>query len=238
MKTKLLLISGWAFGNDALFSLARELEAEFEVDQLAAEDILSPGQLNQMLPANQPCVLVGWSLGGMLALEAATNLTPGSMLVLIGSTGKFCSGKSIEDKEIPHGVPPAQLRSLSISLRRQPEQTVANFYKQSALPHAVIDQPANVGNDNKKLNEGLNYLGDRDLRSVAADLQVPTLVLHGTEDQVIPIAASEDLSRLLCRSKFLVFDQVGHDLPIREPVWVANHILDFWNTQSTGDDAR
>lgn len=237
MRTKLLLVSGWAFGRDALARLAAEFEPEFEVTRFAAEELLSPGKFSQMLPAGQPCVLVGWSLGGMLALEVAKNLASGSMLVLIGSTGKFCSGPSINGDDISHGVPPAQLRSLSISLRRQPEKTVANFCNQSALPNAVIEQEMTLANDNKSLLDGLSYLGDRDLRQVAADLQVPTLILHGSADQVISPAASEDLSRLLSNSKLLTLDRVGHDLPIREPGWVANKIVDFWKTSVARSNA-
>lgn len=230
MKTKLFLISGWAFGRSALRGLADQLEPDFEVSRLAAEDVLLPGQMSQMLAASQaadqPCVLAGWSLGGMLALEAASALAPGSMLVLIGSTAKFSASD-----DTPHGVPAAQLRSLSIALKRHPQKTITNFYNQSALPHAAIDQDTSDLGDNQGLLDGLSYLRDRDLCDTAASLHVPTLILHGGEDHVISPAASEDLWRRLGNSKWVTRDHVGHDLPIREPGWVVSNILDFWKTE-------
>ena len=232
MKTKLFLISGWSFGRSALAALADSLQREFEVTRLAAEEVLLPGKLTEMLPANEPCVLVGWSLGGMLALQQADSLAAGSMLVLINSTAKFCS-----DPETPYGVPAAQLRSLAIAMRRQPEQTLANFYDQSAVPHAAIAQETCEPKDSKALLDGLTCLRNLDLREVAAKLQVPTLILYGDEDQVISPAASEELARLIRDSKQVIHHQVGHDLPIRESSRVATDILDFWNHDVVCSDA-
>ena len=233
MKTKLFLIGGWAFGHGPLSGLADVLQGEFEVERLAAEEVLSPGTLMKMLPSNQPCVLAGWSLGGMFALQQAKSLAPGSKLVLINSTAKFCS-----DTESPHGVPESELRSLAIAMRRQPKETLARFYDQSARPHAAIGQGTSHPEDSNVLLDGLACLRELDLRDTANSLLVPTLILNSSEDQVIAPAASEDLSRRVRYSKHVVHDGVGHDLPIRESNWVATKIIEFWKCDLDCSDAR
>ncbi|EMI40376.1 biotin biosynthesis protein BioH [Rhodopirellula sp. SWK7] len=235
MKTKLFLVSGWAFGEAALAGVAEPLASEFDVTRLAAEDALPSGKLAEMLPSDQPCVLVGWSLGGMLALEAAEHLAEGSMLVLIGSTAKFTGGD-----ETPHGVPVAEVRSMSILFRRQPQETLANFLRQSALPHeplADVNQTGTDQDDCPKLLEGLKYLRDADLRDAADRVGVATLILHGADDRVISPAASADLSRRISGSRLKTIDDVGHDLPVRNPQWIASNLLEFWKNDVARPDA-
>ncbi|MCM2374253.1 alpha/beta fold hydrolase [Aporhodopirellula aestuarii] len=232
MKTKLFLVSGWAFGRAALEGVSEQLGAEFDVTCFSSEELLRPGKLAEILPADQECVLAGWSLGGMLALAAAAKLRQGSKLVLIGSTAKFCASD-----DSPHGVPPAQVRSMAIAFRRQPQQTLANFRRQTALPHPPLPAIWHDQDDWEELLEGLKYLREADLRDVADRLTVPTLVLHGRDDQVISPEAAQDLSRRIQNSELRIHDENGHDLPMRDPQWVAANLLDFWKSDVARPDA-
>lgn len=53
--------------------------------------------------------------------------------------------------------------------------------------------------------------GDRskNLRRIMA----PTLVIHGQEDQLLPLAAGEEVARLIPNSRMMVVKAMGHDLP-------------------------
>ncbi len=44
-------------------------------------------------------------------------------------------------------------------------------------------------------------------------LQMPALVIHGTDDPLIPVACGEDIARKIPGSYFLRIDGMGHDLP-------------------------
>ncbi|EMI54944.1 biotin biosynthesis protein (BioH) [Rhodopirellula sallentina SM41] len=211
------------------------LADDFDVALLSSEEVIAPGTLTSTLPTDRPCVLAGWSIGGMLALEAATGVADGSMLCLIGSTARFVAGD-----DTPHGVPMAEVRSMSISFRRKPEETLANFDVQAALPHDLIARAEPFDGDQddcRKLADGLKYLRDADLRETASRVRVPTLILHGQEDRVISVDAADDLSRRLETSHVRRMEAVGHDLPVRCPEWIVSNLIDYWKNDVARTDA-
>jgi pimeloyl-ACP methyl ester carboxylesterase len=62
----------------------------------------------------------------------------------------------------------------------------------------------------------------RQLVAVAADTQradelprikLPTLVIHGRDDPLVPVACGHDTARRIGGSKFQVIPGMGHDLP-------------------------
>lgn len=66
----------------------------------------------------------------------------------------------------------------------------------------------------------------RQLVAIAADshravrlplIQAPTLILHGADDPLIPVAAAHDLARRIPGAKLDIIPGWGHDLP--EPLW-------------------
>lgn len=60
-------------------------------------------------------------------------------------------------------------------------------------------------------------LVDGDRSSRLARLQVPTLVIHGAEDPLVPAAAGRDLARRIPGAELEVVAGMGHDLPA--PLW-------------------
>jgi pimeloyl-ACP methyl ester carboxylesterase len=48
-------------------------------------------------------------------------------------------------------------------------------------------------------------------------LQVPTLVIHGTDDQLITPSGGERTAELIPNSTLLMVDDMGHDMP--QPLW-------------------
>ncbi len=59
----------------------------------------------------------------------------------------------------------------------------------------------------------LALLEDRDKRrDQLATLDVPTLVIHGALDPLVPVAAAHDTHEVVPRSRLLVLDEMGHHL--------------------------
>jgi pimeloyl-ACP methyl ester carboxylesterase len=50
-----------------------------------------------------------------------------------------------------------------------------------------------------------------------ATISCPTLVIHGTDDQLIVQSGGERTAELIPGSKLLLIDDMGHDLP--QPLW-------------------
>ena len=48
-------------------------------------------------------------------------------------------------------------------------------------------------------------------------LQVPTLVLHGTDDPLVPFASGEETARAIPGARLVALEGMGHLLP--RPLW-------------------
>jgi len=66
-----------------------------------------------------------------------------------------------------------------------------------------------------------------DVRGRLASLQVPAIVLHGTEDLLFPISVAEDLARRLPRGELRVVDGAGHGLPLTHGGEVVRAVQDL-----------
>jgi pimeloyl-ACP methyl ester carboxylesterase len=57
-------------------------------------------------------------------------------------------------------------------------------------------------------------------------IRVPTLVIHGDEDRLVPPACSRHIAQLVPGSRLEIIEGMGHDLP--EPLWprLADLILE------------
>lgn len=56
-------------------------------------------------------------------------------------------------------------------------------------------------------------LGSESRLPLLATLRVPTLILHGDEDPLVPVAAAYDLHRRIPNAQLEVFRGMGHDMP-------------------------
>ena len=55
---------------------------------------------------------------------------------------------------------------------------------------------------------------DGDRSALLASLKVPTRVLHGVADPLVPVAAGHDLARKILGAKIDLVEGMGHDLPV------------------------
>ena len=54
-------------------------------------------------------------------------------------------------------------------------------------------------------------------KAALAAVKAPTLVIHGADDPLVPLAAGEDTARAIPGAKLVVIDDMGHNLPVA--VW-------------------
>ncbi len=213
----MVILNGWAHTSEALRPLAQHLSPSFRVH--LAPDIDFPS----------PHFLVGWSMGGLVALErTAHHPERVSGLILIASTPRFTSAD-----DFPFGTDEKNVRGMTLRLRRHPRETLAQFFRDTAYPavpgsdelDVKVKSAENLGVD--VLCDGLHYLQLSDWRGVANQVHIPTLVLHGEKDRVIPWQAGRWFVDHLSTCRWKLFEESGHDLPIRESHLVADEILRF-----------
>ena len=54
-------------------------------------------------------------------------------------------------------------------------------------------------------------------KAALPSVKAPTLVIHGAEDPLVPLAAGEDTARSIPNAKLVVIERMGHTLP--RAVW-------------------
>ena len=67
-----------------------------------------------------------------------------------------------------------------------------------------------------------------DFRKHTRNIKAPTLVLHGSEDPLVPIEGGRDITKLVPGARMEVLDGMGHDVPPRFLLEITRHMLDHF----------
>ena len=164
--------------------------------------------------------VVGVSLGGMVAQVLAArwpNRVASLTSIMSGSGNPFAAV--------------ARPRALSAILHRpeRPDEVesvtdhlvhVLGVIGSPAYPadaarlRAQCERAAKRGYDTHGIaRQMLAMLASGDRRTELAKIRVPTLVIHGADDPLIPRSAGREVARIVPGAKLLEFDGMGHDLP-------------------------
>ncbi|MFA4901120.1 MAG: alpha/beta fold hydrolase [Desulfobaccales bacterium] len=173
------------------------------------------------------CVLVGWSLGGMLLLEALSGSRgdPIGGLVLVGVAPVFT-----RRPDYPWGQPPAVVRAMRRGVKDNPRQVLAEFAKQCLAPGeagyssqalaAFASPPAD-----ETLTTGLDYLLTHDLRPLLPGLPPGTVIIQGQEDRIVSPAQGLVLRDQHSKARLYDLPGVGH-LPFLTQAAAFNRIIE------------
>ena len=166
--------------------------------------------------------LVGASMGGMIAQRIA-HTCPQRVLSLTSIMSSSGAPKLPEaDKEVldilyssPGGNDTAKHYEHSKKLWR------AIGSKTYALSDPELDEfltsLTNWGPSNGQggTRQFAAIFTDRDRYKLLSEIDVPTLVLHGNEDRLVPPICGEDSAKRIPRAKFKLIAGMGHDFPER-----------------------
>jgi len=61
--------------------------------------------------------------------------------------------------------------------------------------------------------QNIAILSRGDRTASLSSIKVPTLVIHGSGDPLIPVEAGKDTARVIPGANLLIIDGMGHDLP-------------------------
>ncbi|MEM6574784.1 MAG: pimeloyl-ACP methyl ester esterase BioH [Pseudomonadota bacterium] len=249
----LALIHGWGMHCNVFTEVIETLAPRF---QLLLIDLPGHGRNHQLsripplaeladqiagavatLVDEEPITCLGWSLGGQLALTLALQHPQQiNRLVLVASTPRF-----VRDATWPHGMPAAVFDQFAADLR---EDHVATWQRFLALE---VHGTATAKQDLRRLRQvatdwpppnptaladGLELLGNNDLRDQLCQIHTPTLIVSGGRDRLVPPAAGRWMASQLARADHQVLSAGGHApfigdstafLKLLEPFALADH---------------
>ncbi len=229
----LVLLHGWGLNSGVWSAVLPLLSRHFRVIQV---DLPGHGANRGLLPDNydlsslaalvsevlpDEAILLGWSLGGLVAQQLALRY-PNRVraLCLVASSPKFSA-----DDDWP-GIDGEVLRGFSGQLRRDADKTLARFLAIQAMgseqPRQEVRMLRQAIDDNgapaaAALSGGLDILHQADLRGSLAELKMPTLWLFGRLDSLVPRRAIEPIMSLVPKAHLEILPRASHAPFISHP---------------------
>lgn len=164
--------------------------------------------------------VVGASMGGMIVQLMAANHTDKvlSMTSIMSSSGKpgLPGPRADIRKRLMAPRPANPTKEEAVKMGAEALESIS-FADSSRPPSAFIDMAA------RAFDRGYYPIGmKRQLLAIVADgsraerlkkITVPTLVVHGGADPLVPKEGSEDIARHIPGARLEIIDEMAHDLP-------------------------
>ena len=224
----LVLLHGWALHSGLWGELPATLARRHRVH---AVDLPGHGHSPPLVPLTadtlvraldqafvsepEPLTVLGWSLGGQLALAwALAHPERVTRLVLVATTPKFVAGD-----DWSCAMPPATLERFGDELGAAWRATILRFLTlqtrggeggHAALARMRRELFSHGDPSPAVLREALTLLATTDLRTDVRRIAQPSLVIAGTRDMLVPVAASRWLAAALPDGRFAAIDGAAH----------------------------
>lgn len=225
----LVLLHGWAMSSAVFTEVMADLASDYRVlaPDLPGHGFSSPGELALPALRNDLCtwldslaieqpMLLGWSLGGMIALNLARQ-RPRSVerLLLVATTPRF-----VQATDWSAGLPDGQVRAMGRDLGRNFALTMTAFFQlmfadeelTAQRRRAIADFAVRQGRlpEPRAAAQGLDLLRCIDQRPELALIDCPTLIEHGARDVIVPVAAGRHLAAVMPEAKLIEHPDCGH----------------------------
>ena len=227
MKT-LVLLHGWGATGGVWDRQVQTLRGPARVlaPTLAVWDAVWLARYLATLPLKET-ILVGWSLGGMVLLEAlaAMGNPPLAGLALVAAAASFCPRP-----DYPLGQPPTRVRAMRRGLQHDTPKVLAEFAKNCLAPGEEAFQAEVLAlyasqSPADNLAAGLDYLLNRDLRDCLSRIPPGAVLIQGDQDPIVPPSQARFLQERLPGARLRLLPSAGH-LPFVTQAAGFNEILE------------
>jgi 3-oxoadipate enol-lactonase len=172
--------------------------------------------------------VVGISMGGMVAQELALAKPERIRTLTLGCT--YCGGPGSVLPPQPELGAAVMSGDRERALRATWETNVSARFAQDAGAYAAFHA---IGQERSVavavMMEQLSAITRHDTSSRLGALKMPTLVIHGTEDRIIPVENGRIVAGLIPGSRLEILQDIGHlffwELPERSAELVREHAL-------------
>lgn len=227
---QLVLLHGWGMNRHVWDLIEPELAFNYDGEILALD---LPGFGESAMSENQSehydlhfmaeqlaskiednAVIVGWSLGGLVALYLAKHFPHKvSRVVLVASTPLFA-----QTQDWP-GIKPQVLADFNQQLIENSKATIERFLAIQAMGSATARQDSKAlkkllsqqpNASEWVLKQGLDILENQDLRQTFSELAQPVSGIFGRLDALVPYKAIAQMQQLRSDFDITVLDKASH----------------------------
>lgn len=235
----LVLIHGWGCDSrtwQPLLPALRQIATVQLIDLpgFGQSDVLIDFSLDAVLDKiaaqiPQDVVVMGWSLGGMLAVQLAARYPE----KVIGVISLAANAKFVAAPDYPSAMARSVNRQFNQGFAQDAQATLKLF---TGLLAQGDEQERNLlkqlrraetGAPNKKWLDALGLLAQLDNRAAFASLTQPGLHLLAEKDALVPIAAATALRELNRQQHIQILENTAHALHWSKPQSVINAVKDF-----------
>jgi malonyl-CoA O-methyltransferase len=242
--TNLVLIHGWGCDSRTWQPLLESLQTFASVTLIdlpgfgvspSLPEFTLDAVLDKIAPQiPQDAILIGWSLGGMLAVQLAARFPQRiRALVTLAANVKFVAAP-----DYPDAMPRTINRQFNQGFAQDPQATLKLFggllAQGDADERALLKQLrcADSGAVTDNWLQALQLLTELDNRPAFAQLLQPGLHLLADKDALVPVAAAEVMQQINPQQQVKVFENTAHAIHWSKPQAVIDCIAGFINAQT------
>ena len=231
---------GTGRSDDGLFALARRLPRRVRAPVLARRGGYTVDGLAADLDAVLDAAgvwnahLVGASTGGMVALQYALEYDRASSLALVGTSrgGQDAVPVPAECRAHLFGTGGRSGRRERMRHRLRPVFTERFTNRNPHLLDRIVEWSLERDADGPTREALARTLREFDASDRLDRIRVPTLVLHGSDDRVLPVANGRLLAEKIADSRYVELEGGGHLLPVENADRVSEELLAFLDEQA------
>lgn len=210
---KILSLSGWSQQPESLLPVLPLDSSVFDYGKYGSVE-----EAFKALAHHTPDILVGWSLGGQLALRAiAQKIISPQYLVLISAPF-----------QITAATPLRILQKSRAAFLANPNRMLEDFYRNCSrgdlhenLLYAVLQK-------NRSFSQNWLFWFDELIKFSCAELDLsqmpPSVLIYGEEDCIVPIAQGRELAKRLPHADLHAFADCAHAPHLHDPCRVKHMI--------------